>query len=323
MAAPCIKICNVILRSISRTALTRYNRHAVRQMCTTNGNKNPPHSNFINQDSAQGGSGRSEFNAQGSNQGSTQQAGFSEEELRTSDEYSGEQEDEELPEETEEEFQTKQAILKASLPFVHDHGWTRNALAAGAESIGMPSIAHGMFPRGGVELVFYFYEECNKELSSILKQKVEGMKEKGEKLKTGPFIQDAVETRLKMITPYIDKWPQAMAIQTLPQNAFQAWTNLGRLMDDIWYYAGDKSNDFNWYTKRGSLAAVYKSTEIYMIQDKSEDYADTWLFLENRLEDVVKAGHLTRNLQQTGTVLSEGAMGMCIMTRNILGMNNR
>lgn len=54
---------------------------------------------------------------------------------------------------------------------------------------------------------------------------------------------------------------------------------------------------FNWYTKRVSLAAVYKSTEIYLIQDRSEDYTDTWNFLENRLEDVVSAGHLARNVR--------------------------
>lgn len=49
---------------------------------------------------------------------------------------------------------------------------------------------------------------------------------------------------------------QAMAIQTLPQNAVQSWTNLSRVVDDIWYYAGDKSNDvgiFNGTTK----TAVY------------------------------------------------------------------
>lgn len=114
-----------------------------------------------------------------------------------------------------------------------------------------------------------------------------------------------------------------MAIQTLPQNAVQSWTNLSRGVDDIWFYAGDKSNDFNWYAKRVSLAAVYKSTEIYLIQDWSEDYTDTWNFLENRLEDVVRAGHLARNLQETNTVLSEVAKGFCLMTRNLLGMNNR
>ena len=34
-------------------------------------------------------------------------------------------------EETEEEYQTKQRILAASLPYVHQHGWTHKAIAAG------------------------------------------------------------------------------------------------------------------------------------------------------------------------------------------------
>lgn len=36
-----------------------------------------------------------------------------------------------MPEETEEEYQTKQAVLKASLPFVHQYGWTKKAIVAG------------------------------------------------------------------------------------------------------------------------------------------------------------------------------------------------
>nr|XP_022292563.1 ubiquinone biosynthesis protein COQ9, mitochondrial-like isoform X2 [Crassostrea virginica] len=332
MAAPCINRCGIFFRSISRTAFRRCNITAANLMCTNSGDRNPPQGTPIGGSQSPGsGNGGSTSSAQSSNgssqsytQSSEQQAKFSEglDNSENINEFS-EVEDEEIPEESEEEFQTKQAILKASLPFVHQYGWTKKAIVAGAESIGMPSMVHGMFPRGGVELVFYFYEECNQELSTILKEKVQELKEKDEKIKTGSFIQNAIESRLKMIIPYIDKWPQAMAIQTLPQNAVQSWTNLSRVVDDIWFYAGDRSNDFNWYTKRVSLAAVYKSTEIYMLQDSSEDYLDTWCFLENRLEDVVKAGHLARNIQESQSVLSEGAKGFCLMTRNILGMNNR
>lgn len=34
-----------------------------------------------------------------------------------------------------------------------------------------------------------------------------------------------------------------MAIQTLPQNAVESWTNLANLVDEVWYYAGDRSVD--------------------------------------------------------------------------------
>jgi ubiquinone biosynthesis protein COQ9 len=60
---------------------------------------------------------------------------------------------------------------------------------------------------------------------------------------TRKIIMDAVETRLRMITPYLDTWPQAMAIMALPQNSITSLKNLAQLVDEIWYYAGDRSVD--------------------------------------------------------------------------------
>ncbi len=42
----------------------------------------------------------------------------------------------------------------------------------------------------------------------------------------------------------------------------------------------------NWYSKRLTLAAIYKSTELFMIQDKSESFKDTFEFLDNRFNDL-------------------------------------
>ena len=71
------------------------------------------------------------------------------------------------------------------------------------------------------------------------------------------------------------------------------------------------------------LAGIYKSTEIYMLQDKSEDFQDTWEFLDRRVEDVSKLGKKLRGGQQSSQVLSEALYGLCIMGKNILGMNSR
>jgi ubiquinone biosynthesis protein COQ9 len=42
----------------------------------------------------------------------------------------------------------------------------------------------------------------------------------------------------------------------------------------------------NWYSKRLTLAGIYKSTELFMIQDKSENFRDTYQFLDNRFDDL-------------------------------------
>ena len=46
---------------------------------------------------------------------------------------------------------------------------------------GYPSVAHGMFPRGGVELIEFFYTSSNEELANTLKAEVDELKSKGEK----------------------------------------------------------------------------------------------------------------------------------------------
>ena len=56
-------------------------------------------------------------------------------------------------------------------------------------------------------------------------------------------MRDAIETRLRMIIPYIDKWPQALATLTLSRAVPTALSNLLTLVDDICYYAGDRSVD--------------------------------------------------------------------------------
>ena len=64
---------------------------------------------------------------------------------------------------------------------------------------------------------------------------------------------------------------------------------INHLVDEIWYMAGDRSTDINWYTKRGLLKTVYISTELYMLQDKSHNHEQTWKFLERRIDEMVQA----------------------------------
>lgn len=63
-------------------------------------------------------------------------------------------------------------------------------------------------------------------------------------------VRDAVEIRLRMVIPYKKTWPQALALMALPPNAPKSLANLLTLVDDICYYAGDRSVDvriFLWF----------------------------------------------------------------------------
>lgn len=106
-----------------------------------------------------------------------------------------------------------------------------------------------------------------------------------------------------------------MALKALPSNANWSLESLALMVDDMWYWAGDRSTDINWYSKRAFLAGIYSTTgtshdqdigwalsivistaELFMIQDKSEDFKDTWDFLDNRLRDAQLLGKAARQV---------------------------
>ncbi|KAK7070680.1 Ubiquinone biosynthesis protein coq9, mitochondrial [Halocaridina rubra] len=222
------------------------------------------------------------------------------------------------------EDELRNSILDAALPFVHSYGWSQDALAQGAESLGYSGMAHGMFPGGGVDLVNHFYTLCNHKLQLSLEEQVKEAQGNPELKKgTTAFIASAVEERLRMNIEYIDSWHRALALHASPLNVQNSLHNLGTLVDHVWYYAGDRTTDFNWYTKRGILAAVYKSTEIYMLQDKSEDFQDSWAFMNRRLSDVHSVGKCAQSSQKFMGIVRDVSVAGLSTALNILGMNGR
>ena len=78
-----------------------------------------------------------------------------------------------------------------------------------------------------------------------------------------------------------------------PQNAPVAAKLTWATVDAIWRACGDRSHDYNYYTKRGLLSGVWTSTLLYWLNDRSEGDAATWAFLDRRIGDVMRIPKLT------------------------------
>ncbi|XP_061863466.1 ubiquinone biosynthesis protein COQ9, mitochondrial [Colius striatus] len=227
-------------------------------------------------------------------------------------------------EDYESEEQLQHRILTAALEFVPEHGWTAEAIAEGAKTLGLSVAAAGMFHSDGSELILHFVSECNSKLSQLLEEEEKLVQlGKAEKKPTDQFLRDAVESRLRMLIPYIDKWPQALSILLLPHNIPSSLNLLTSMIDDIWQYAGDQSTDFNWYTRRAVLTGIYNTTELVMLQDSSPDFEETWRFLENRVADAMNMGSAADQVQSTGEAVVQGLMGMAVTIKNLSGLNQR
>ncbi|NXW31943.1 COQ9 protein, partial [Phaetusa simplex] len=216
-------------------------------------------------------------------------------------------------EDYESEEQLQHRILTAALEFVPEHGWTAEAIAEGAKTLGLSAAAAGMFHSDGSELILHFVSQCNTKLSELLEQEQKLVQlGEAEKKPTDQFLRDAVQARLRMLIPYIEKWPQALSILLLPHNIPSGLNLLTSMIDDIWHYAGDQSTDFNWYTRRAVLTGIYNTTELVMMQDSSPDFEDTWRFLENRVADAMNMGSTANQVQSTGEAVVQGLMGAAV-----------
>eukprot|EP00794_Sanderia_malayensis_P018731 gene18731-20620_t len=207
---------------------------------------------------------------------------------------------------SEDELKTQ--ILKTALEYVPEHGWTHESLKKACEAEGLSTAVEDLFPRGPGDLVLYFIENCNSMLAEQLLHESEQQadienRDPHPKVSTHTFIQDAIITRLQMLRPYIQTWPQAVQLLIRPNTAPAAMESLANMVDEIWYHAGDTSTDLNWYTKRGSLAAIYGASELFMMQDRSEDYQCTWKFVEQRLENANQLKNLSDTVQGFAVML--------------------
>jgi len=162
-------------------------------------------------------------------------------------------------------------------------GWTRTALAAGSRRLELPpGEADRLFPGGPIQVLTHLSGRADlRTVEDMEKEGVAGMKIRDR-------IKSAVRIRLERHAGEREAVRRALAALSLPFNAGLALKLLYKTVDAMWYAAGDTSTDFNFYTKRATLAGVYSSTLLYWLNDRSPGTEATWSFLDRRIDDVMK-----------------------------------
>ena len=187
----------------------------------------------------------------------------------------------------------RDAIIRAALPHVPFDGWTQKTLAAAAENAGLGAAAAlRLFPGGAKDAVLHFMNLADREMTTDLKARDLAAMKIRERVTFG------VRTRLERWTPYREAVRRALALLPLPSVAGGVMRGWYDTVDAIWRAAGDRSTDFNFYTKRGLLAAVYGTTLLYWLDDRSEGCANTWAFLDRRINEVMQFPKLRGRIEE-------------------------
>lgn len=178
--------------------------------------------------------------------------------------------------------QVKSELLARAMPNVVFDGWTDATFQAAVADSGIdPVIARSVCPRGALDLAVAFHEQGDADMIERF-AKVD---------KTDMRIREKVTLAAKLrlqVAQDKEAVRRGTTLFALPQNAAEGAKLIWGTADAIWTVLGDTSTDVNWYTKRATLSAVYGATVLFWLGDDSIDHADTWDFLDRRIENVMQ-----------------------------------
>jgi ubiquinone biosynthesis protein COQ9 len=162
-------------------------------------------------------------------------------------------------------------------------GWTRAAVDSAARQLGIdPVQARLAMPKSATGLIELYIQEVDRALEAwFTPERLEG-------LKIREKIRALVWRRLEIMGPAREAVRRALAILAMPQNVPLALRISWHSADLMWRIAGDTSSDFNHYTKRMILGAVYGSTLLVWLDDQSEGWQEASAFFDRRIDDVMK-----------------------------------
>lgn len=182
---------------------------------------------------------------------------------------------------------TLDELRLALAPLLGSHaafdGWTSRALDMAAAELGVPADrARLAMPGGGVDMIDAWFDSIDAHMVAVFPpDRVDGMKVRER-------IGALILVRLEALAPYKEALRRALATLAMPQHAATGARLAWRSADRIWRLAGDTATDYNHYTKRAILIAVYGTTSLVFLDDESEGMAQTRAFLDRRIGNVMQ-----------------------------------
>lgn len=162
-------------------------------------------------------------------------------------------------------------------------GWTDAAVASAAAAEGVdPAVAAYAFKGGAMVAISAWIAAIDQQMAEALPMETLA----GDKIRER--IRRLVQFRIDALDGREEALRRALAIMAMPHNAPAALRLGWASADAMWRLAGDTATDYNHYTKRLTLGALYASTLAVFAHDESEGHADTRAFLDRRIDGVMR-----------------------------------
>ena len=184
-------------------------------------------------------------------------------------------------------------LIEAILNHIPFDGWSEASLKLAAADCGVSETELiTVFPAGVADAIAAYGAYADEKMKAAFLARHEA------ELASMPVhikIRTLILIRLEQAAPHKEVVRRTLAVLARPQHAKLAAKLLYDTVDVMWRTAGDTSTDYNFYTKRATLSAVYSATLLAFLSDNSADMAKTEAFLDRRLADIARIPKLTKS----------------------------
>lgn len=188
----------------------------------------------------------------------------------------------------------KDRLFEMVLQHVPFDGWGTKSLHAAARDLDMTLItARRLFPQGQESLLAWLGDWLDRRAAERLSEI------DLERLRIRQRIAKLVLVRLEVLQAHKEAMRRAVAAGALPRNLYATGKRIWSGADDMWRAAGDRgtSAEFDYWTRRGLLSAVWVSTFLFWLEDRSEGGSETRAFLDRRIENVMGIAKLKSRVE--------------------------
>tara|TARA_Y100000992_G_scaffold243735_1_gene174803 strand:+ start:50 stop:676 length:627 start_codon:yes stop_codon:yes gene_type:complete len=191
----------------------------------------------------------------------------------------------------------QEKLAKLFIGNVPKFGWSRETLLQCAKKQRIStSVLAKLFPSFEYDVLKFIIAQNNTQVEKNYNSF------NNSRLKTRDKIKTILELKFDS-NEYLKKaLPEMLKFLLRPGNLLMSIKMLHENSDFIWNLAGDKSNDFSFYSKRGLLSMVYLATLIYWLNDKSTKGIGTKNFISKSVDGIVDGVSRLKQLSMLQTL---------------------
>jgi ubiquinone biosynthesis protein COQ9 len=175
----------------------------------------------------------------------------------------------------------RNGVLDAALDEAAFEGWNAKTFARACEAAGYSEGEVQLYcPDGVLDLIESWSRQCDAGAREAI--------EASNANRIRDKVAGAVMARLDQMAGYEDAASRARGRLLLPDGLDRGRKLTWATSDMIWRAIGDKSTDYNFYTKRTILSGVFTTTFMVWAEDHDPDKVRTREFLDRRIDNVMQ-----------------------------------